>query len=156
MRGFREVLSVAVVGAALLGGFLPTEAHADAAAVRGRFVRLAEKQVGEREYLAVVVQPGEGKEEVMLLMPRGSEQAAQARKLRKGQLVEIAYVTEAGQKWLKRLRAGSEAAQLQEQIRKLQQRLEQMERELKLLREENALLKKALQARKAANSPAEE
>lgn len=125
-----------------------------AAAVRGRFLTLAEKQVGERECLAVVVQPGEGMEEVALLVPREGELAAAARRLQKGQVVEIAYVTAEGQKWIRRIGAArGEGAGLREELAKLRQHLAQMEKQLKELREENARLREKLRELEAAKKP---
>ena len=71
--------------------------------VRGTFVRLAEQRVGEREHLAVVVKPLEGKEMETLLVPRDSELAAVAKRLRKGQRLEIAFVVDGGRKWARRI-----------------------------------------------------
>ena len=145
MKRSGGIVTVTAVLASLLCAALPGEALAADGTVRGRFVKLAERRVGEREYLAVVVQPGEGKAEVVLLMPRGTDLAAVARKLRKGDPVEITFVTKAGQKWVKRIGPErGEDAGLRAQMAKLRQRLEQMEKELKVLRKENALLRKKL------------
>jgi len=141
-------------------GALLGEDRGESPTVRGSFVRLAERQVGQREYLAIVVKPLEGKDQVTLLVPRRGELAAIARKLREGQKVEIPYVVEAGQKWVKRIEAErrrdekdteakphataerSELAALWAKIRQLESRLRQMERELKELRAANARLSK--------------
>jgi len=148
------------------------------AQVRGTFVRLAEQRVGEREHLAVVVKPLEGKEMVTLLVPRGSELAAVAKRLRTGQKLEITFVVEGGRKWAKRIggeglaegrrdrprpeggrdkpaersgegRERAEAGELRTLVRQLQKRLERMEAELKELRAETAHLRKALGAKPA-------
>ena len=124
--------------------------------VRGKFVRLAEKKVGEKEYIAVVVQPADADAEAVLLAKRGTDAAARARKLRKGQRVEISYVTVAGQKWIKRIEAaGGEDASLREHVKLLSASLEQMNtrlntltKELDALRRENAKLKRQLREKK--------
>ena len=41
--------------------------------VRGTFVKLIERQIGQREYVGVVVRQFEGAGEVTLLMSRGSK-----------------------------------------------------------------------------------
>lgn len=124
--------------------------------VRGKFLRLAEKKVGKREHLAVVVLPDGGKDEVVVLVGRDSEVAARARKLRKGQQVEITYVVEGEHKWARRAEAArGEDADLREQIRLLKRRLEQMEKELNALRMENAKLKKQLREKREATASEE-
>jgi hypothetical protein len=79
--------------------------------------------------------------------------------VRKGQKVEIAFVTEAGKKWIKRIAAETpaggdrrdeprrehgQAAELRELVRKLQSRLAQLERQVVELRQENAALRRRL------------
>lgn len=72
--------------------------------VRGSFLRLAERVVGEQEYPAIVIRPMEGEEEITLLLPRQREELrALAQELRPGQNVEIVYVVEDDQKWVGRI-----------------------------------------------------
>jgi bifunctional DNA-binding transcriptional regulator/antitoxin component of YhaV-PrlF toxin-antitoxin module len=128
-------------------------AQAEGGQVRGKFVRLTERKVGEREHLVLVVQPDKGKDEVVLLMGRRSEAAARAKKLSKGQQVEVSYVTERDQKWIKRIEAAGAkderlSKEVQAEIRALRTRLAKMEKELDALRAENARLKKQLREKK--------
>lgn len=69
--------------------------------VRGAFVGLAEREVGEREYLAIVIKPRESDDHVTVLVPRNEDFLNAARTLQKGDKVEIGYVVEEGQRWLK-------------------------------------------------------
>lgn len=89
------------------------EAEADRTGeVRGAFVKLVEKRIGELEYLGVVVRP-DGREEAMtLLVPKvrredrmvnHEELSARARQLREGQRVEIGWRLAEGQRWIQRL-----------------------------------------------------
>ena len=102
-----KTISIAVAVAAIsLGTILFAEEDARLAEVRGVFVRLIERQVGEKAYLGVVVKPIESDDHVIILTPRESEDLVNtARKLREGQKVEIGYVRNDGQNWLRRLSA---------------------------------------------------
>jgi len=71
--------------------------------VRGAFVGLAEREAGEREYLAIVIKPRESDDHVTVLVPRNEDFLHAARTLQKGDKVEIGYVVEEGQRWLKRI-----------------------------------------------------
>ena len=168
MEKVRGILAaVGLIGCICCGGLL-AEDRAASQTVRGSFVRLAEQQVGQREYLAVVVKCLEGKDQVTLLVPRGGELAGAARGLREGQTVEIGYVVEAGQKWVSRIKAeprrdekdaeakprqaaeGSDLAALWARVRQLESRLQRMEGELRELREANAHLRKRLEEKEPA------
>ena len=53
--------------------------------LRGMFVRLTEKRVGERSYMGVVIKPLEGREPVTVLLSQKLEElVARARGLREG------------------------------------------------------------------------
>ena len=93
--------------AVVLAGRNAVSAERDARTriVTGRFVRLVERKVGDREYLGVLVRPLEGDDEVVVLMHRGSDLARAARGLRQDQRVSIRYVVEADHKWAQRIEA---------------------------------------------------
>ncbi len=72
--------------------------------MRGIFIKRAEKQVGEREYLAIVVRPLESDDHVWVIVPRENEDFMHAaRNLKEGQRIGLAYVVQRDQKWLRRL-----------------------------------------------------
>ena len=88
--------------------------------IEGKFVRLSEKQVGEREHLAVEVRQGDVKTTVTVLVSRQRKSgptwrfvdgkwvkvgnpAEAAKALREGDKVRIEYVTEAGWWWARRI-----------------------------------------------------
>ncbi|KPK85461.1 MAG: hypothetical protein AMJ81_03565 [Phycisphaerae bacterium SM23_33] len=83
--------------------------------VEGSFVRLTEQKVGEREHLAIVVQPAGSEVQVTVLVPnrqtdqgqwvRAPELAAAARRLRAGQKLRLVWVADAGQKFVRRIQA---------------------------------------------------
>lgn len=157
---------------ALVGGACISAAQADeegrkGKVIEGKFVRLVEKQISEREYLGVVVSPGEGKDAVTLLVPlrkteegrwvRLEELAGRARRLRPGQHVEVLYAVEEGQKWIRKIggappregtdesegeRPRGELAELARTVRRLQERLAKLERQVAELREANAALRR--------------
>ena len=92
-----------VVLLVLIGLICPT-ACVLAGEMRGTFVRLTEVQVAEREYLGIVVQPVESDDHVTVVVPRRPERLrAAARQLQPRERMEIAYVEEAGHKWIKEL-----------------------------------------------------
>jgi len=106
--------AVLILGAIAACAFCPSvlaEEDARGGTIRGTFVRLVERRVGEHEYLGIELKPLEGKERITLLVPlrrdeqdrwiRHKELAAKARALREGQKVRIAYVAEEGQKWVR-------------------------------------------------------
>jgi hypothetical protein len=71
--------------------------------VRGAFVGLAEREFGEREHLAIVIKPLESDDYVAVLVPRKEDFLHAARSLQKGDKVEIGYVVEDEQKWVKKI-----------------------------------------------------
>ena len=122
--------------------------------VRGTFVRLVERKVGEGWVLGLVVQQFEGKGEAVVLIPRKNRDLnAMARKLKKGQKVEMAWVLDGGQKWIKRLElghagegggGGGDLAELRRLVGTMRQRLAQLERQVVELKEVNARLRREL------------
>jgi len=106
MKTKYKILMIGIVMAPLFTSMLWGEERAREGEVRGLFLRLAEREVGEQEYLAIVIRPMEGEKPVTLLLPRRREElGAFARQLREGQNVEIVYVVEEGQKWVRRIEA---------------------------------------------------
>jgi len=152
-RSFR-VLVVALIVCSFVG-VVRAEGERREGEVRGTFVKLVERKVGQGWSLGVVVEQFEKKGEAVLLIPRNNRDLlAAARKLTRGQKVELGFVSEGEQMWVKRLeaaktaesgrRTGGEIAELRELVRKMQQRLAQMERQVVELRQENARLKRKL------------
>jgi len=93
------LLAVLVFAGALLG-----ERRQGMEDLRGIFVRLTEQRVGERTFLGIVIKPLERDDHVTVLVShRLEELIARARRLREGQRLGVAYVTEGGHKWLQKL-----------------------------------------------------
>jgi len=106
MKKWFGILMIGLVGALVLGGAAVAEDPARSGEVHGAFVRLTEVAVGDGEYLGIVVKPQESDDHVTIVVPREPRDVANvARKLRKGQKVEIAFITDGGQRWLKGLQA---------------------------------------------------
>ncbi len=106
MQRSGRILTCTGVGAAMLLGALSAGAAERFQEARGKFVRLIERKVGEHEYLGIVLQPTQGDGETTVLLARGGELGDQARRLRKGQKLEIQFVIDGGQKWATRIDAG--------------------------------------------------
>jgi len=127
--------------------------------LQGTFVRLTEKRVGERTYLGLVIKLGEGRENTtVLLSQRQEDLVARGRRLREGQTVAVAYVTEAEQKWVRKLEARSprgERGRSQERRTKegrarrgtetLGARLERLQGQVAELRQEVSRLREQMQ-----------
>ena len=93
-----------LLAALVFCGALRAEGDDRRGKVRGTFVKRVERKVGEREYLAIVIKPLEGKRLATLLIPRRNKDLMSvARKLRQGQKLALAYVTEADHKWVRRI-----------------------------------------------------
>ncbi len=100
-----RILMLGLFVASVFSGVLWAERRLGRGEVRGSFVRLAEREVGEREYLAIVIKPVESDDHVTVLVPRKEDFLHAARALQKGDKVEIGYVVEDEQKWLKTIEA---------------------------------------------------
>ncbi len=84
------------------GGILAAQERDRNGQVRGVFVRLAERQVGERGYMGIVVKPFDRDDHVTVLVPREYEELARsARTMQEGDRLEISYVSEHGEMWIK-------------------------------------------------------
>ncbi|GEM_PF-2732902 len=122
---------------------------------KGKFVRLAEVAVGDREHLGIVVQPLERDAQITLIIParpegHSAELAAMARRLREGQVFEFGFTREGGQFWLRELGIPRDDVRREEPDRprdepKRDAPQTAIERELKQLREENARLRRELE-----------
>jgi len=105
MKRASAILTVVVVAAWMPLVAAPADAAERKGEIRGTFLRLAEKQIGEREHLVMVIKPLEGEDEVIVVLPARSGLPDKARRLRKGQKVEIAFVREGDWMWASTLAA---------------------------------------------------
>jgi len=108
MKGLLRTAVLAVVLMGLMAGMLlAAEGERQRGEHRGTFLERVEKRVGDRDCLGIVLRLAEGGDLVTLLVPRENEKLmAAARELVRGQMVEVAYGVEDGQKWVLKLAAG--------------------------------------------------
>ena len=101
MKRINRMLVLGVLVGLLLGGMLWAEDGDRSRSVRGMFIRLVEREVGERGYMGIVIKPFERDEHVTVLVPREREELWRAaRRLQEGQEVGVSFVTEAGHKFI--------------------------------------------------------
>jgi hypothetical protein len=106
MKKVCRMLVLGVLAGLLFGGMLLAEDGNRSGSVRGTFVQLVEREVGERGYMGIVIKPFESDDHVTVLVPRQREELWQAaRRLREGQEVGVSFVTEAGHKFIKGMEA---------------------------------------------------
>jgi len=106
MKKIYRMLVLGMLAGLVFGGILWAEDGDRSGAVRGTFVRLVEREVGERGYMGIVIKPFERDDHVTVLVPRQREELGQAaRRLQEGQKVGVSFVTEAGHKFIKDMRA---------------------------------------------------
>ncbi len=106
MKKIYRMLLLGMLAGLVFGGMLRAEDGDRSGAVRGIFVRLVEREVGERGYMGIVIKPFERDDHVTVLVPRQREELWQAaRRLHEGQRVGVSFVTEAGHKWIKGMEA---------------------------------------------------
>ncbi len=106
MKKVCRTLVLVLLAALVFGGMLWAEERGRGRAVRGTFVRLVEREVGERGYMGIVIKPLDRDEHVTVLVPRQREELWQAaRRLQEGQKVGVSFVTEAGHKFIKGMEA---------------------------------------------------
>ncbi|MFH1881094.1 MAG: hypothetical protein ABIL62_00085 [Planctomycetota bacterium] len=106
MKKVCRMLVLGVLAGLLLGGMLLAEDRDRDGSVGGTFVRLVEREVGERGYMGIVIKPFERDDHVTVLVPRQREELWQAaRRLQEGQKVGVSFVTEAGHKFIKGMEA---------------------------------------------------
>ena len=102
MKRLSKILVLSMIAIVIFNSLLLAEERDRNGAVEGIFIRLVEREVGEQECMGIVVKPHERDDHVIVLVPRQREELRQAaRRLKEGQRVEISFVTEAGQKWIK-------------------------------------------------------
>ncbi len=102
MKKWFGILMIGLVAVFVFGNLLVAEDRQSAGGVHGTFVRFIEQKVGDQVYMGMVIKPRESDDHVTVLVPRRPENLAEkVRKLRKGQEVEIPYITDGGQKWVK-------------------------------------------------------
>jgi len=99
-----RILMLGLFVASVFSGVLWAEQRLEQGEVRGAFVGLAEREFGEREHLAIVIKPLESDDHVTVLVPRKEDFMHVARALQKGDKVEIGYVVEDEQRWLKTIK----------------------------------------------------
>ncbi len=86
-----KALVIALFAISAFAAVLQAEQRLRVGELRGTFVRLTEKRVGERTYLGLVINPREGRENMtVLLSQRQEELVARGRRLREGQTVSVA------------------------------------------------------------------
>ena len=99
-----KILLMFLVSAVFCTGLLHAEERDREGAFAGVFLKRAEHPVGEREYLALVIKPFESDDHVTILVPRNEDFMHAASALHEGDKVEIGFVREEGQKWLRAYR----------------------------------------------------
>ena len=98
------LLGLVCAGAALAPA--AEEGPRGARSLRVKFLRLVEQRIESREHLAMMVQQVEGSQTATVIVPaRNQDLLAAVRKLTPGQVVELQYVNEGNQKWLKSIAA---------------------------------------------------
>ena len=113
MKKVCRTLVLVLLAALVFGGMLWAEERGRGGAVRGTFVRLVEREVGERGYMGIVIKPFESDDHVTVLVPRQREELGRAaRRLQEGQRVGISFVSEGGHMWIK----GMEAERRREEV----------------------------------------
>ncbi len=106
MKKISRILVLCVLSILVSSGELLAEERDRYGEVGGTFIRLVEREIGEREHMGIVIKPHDRDDHVTIFVPKQREELWQAaRRLRAGQKVGVSYVTEAGQKWIKGLEA---------------------------------------------------
>ena len=102
MKKKSKILLLSVLSMLIFNGVLSAEQRDRNGQVQGNFVRLVEKEVGERGYMGIVIKPHDRDDHVTVLIPRQREELWKAaRRLKAGQKIGVSFVTEAGHKWIK-------------------------------------------------------
>ncbi|MHC4116390.1 MAG: hypothetical protein ACYSWO_02670 [Planctomycetota bacterium] len=106
MKKRYRTLTLVVLVVLAFGGVLVAAEGERSGQLRGVFVRLAERRVGERGYLGIVVKPFERDNHVTVLVPTEYEELRRsARSLEPGDKLEIFYVSEHGEIWIQGIEA---------------------------------------------------
>ena len=106
MKKTGSILVLGALSILILSGLLSAGQRDRNGEVGGTFVRLVEREVGERGYMGIVIKPPDSDDLVTVLVPRQREELLQAaRRLQAGQKIGVSFVTEAGHKWVKGMEA---------------------------------------------------
>ena len=106
MRRSREVVWVTIAVVLVLGALGFAASWGSPVQVRGSFVKLVEQQVGEREYLGIVVKPFESDDHRVVLAPVDRREMTEAvRRLRPGMKLVLGCVRDGGRDWVRSLDA---------------------------------------------------
>jgi len=104
MKKLSRILVLGLLSMLIFSSMLWAEDRERDEEVGGTFVRLVEREVGERGYMGIVIKPHDRDDHVTVLIPRRQEELWQAaRRLREGQEVGVSFVTEERYKWIKGL-----------------------------------------------------
>jgi len=102
MKRMQKMLMLAALAALVFGGVLGGAERDRYERLRGTFVGLIEREVGERGYMGIVVKPLDRDEHVTVLVPWNDERLVRtAQSLREGQELGISFATEADFKWIR-------------------------------------------------------
>jgi len=106
MKRVKRILAVVILVMVVVGAVGAAREGAPRGQLRGVFLRLVEREVGEREHLGIVMRPEGSDDEVIIVVPREPENLRGiARKLRAGQSVQIGFVRNGRERWLRSLDA---------------------------------------------------
>ncbi len=104
MKKIDKMLILVAFAVLVFGGVLFGAERDRNGRLRGIFVGLTERQVGERGYLGVVVKPMDSDEHVTVLIPRNNERLIEiAHNLREGQRLGIPFVIEDDFRWAREM-----------------------------------------------------
>jgi len=104
MKKIDKMLMAAALAVLMMGGVLCGAERGRNARLRGTFIGLTERQVGERGYMGLVVKPLDSDEHVTVLIPWDNERLVQtAHDLREGQMLGISFGTEGDFKWAREM-----------------------------------------------------
>jgi len=133
MKKSHKELILAMLVLFVLGGVLGAQERDRRGELRGVFVKLAERRVGDQGYMGIVVRPFEQDEHYVVLVPRKNEDLAHsARMMREGDRLEISYVSEHDQMWINRIeveRRRVERERRPEESREMEIRRERIRRD---------------------------
>ena len=139
MKKSHKQLILVIIAAMVFGGIIGAQERDRRGELRGVFVKLAERRVGDQGYMGIVVRPFERDDHLVVLVPREHEELAHsARMMREGDRLEIYYVSEHGQMWIDRFeveRRRVERERSPEEARELEIRRERIRRDRESMEE---------------------
>jgi hypothetical protein len=101
-----KTLMFAGLIAIMFGSMLQAEERDRNGTVRGMFVRLTERKVGDQGYMGIVVKPFDSDNPVTVLVPRNRKEIVQtARRMEEGTRLGISFVIEDGHKFIRGIEA---------------------------------------------------